>query len=412
VKKKLIIATLVVLLTFSACIWTPTTSSNKVKTVRIGVIAPYEDSLNEYTRPFFEEIIEPDINSYMAKLPKERFLPQLKFEFLYDHADFSPDGHLEAVQRFHEMGVDLLIGGFWSSQAAGSLDYIDANDILLVSPSSTAPALAEPNDNLFRIAPDDNNAAMGIAEMLMSYGVENVAIIQRNDMWGGGQYETFVNAYSGDILTLQLYDPEEDPEDYDFSEYLDAADTALLGKPNAGVLIISFEEAAILIDQAEGYDVYDLPWFGSEGTAKSSLIIKDSGEHAAHLGIYSPLAAPTYSSKFHDLSERYKFLIGEGIGFYTAAEMDAAWIIAMSVLETKPSFIPKWYRDAPNVIDVLPDVASRYFGYTGWCLLNEAGDRYAVNYEIWGYYEPEQWEYDFKVFGYYNYILDEVVWYP
>ena len=39
---------------------------------------------------------------------------------------------------------------------------------------------------------------------------------------------------------------------------------------------------------------------------------------------------------------------------------------------------------AADVIKVIPDVASRYYGYSGWCLLNEAGDRYTSNYDIWG----------------------------
>ncbi len=52
--------------------------------------------------------------------------------------------HLEMVQMLAEDGVEFFIAGFWSSHFGGSLEYIDQNDLLMVSPSSTVPAFALP----------------------------------------------------------------------------------------------------------------------------------------------------------------------------------------------------------------------------------------------------------------------------
>jgi hypothetical protein len=80
----------------------------------------------------------------------------------------------------------------------------------------------------------------------------------------------------------------------------------------------------------------------------------------------------------------------------------------MSVLETRSS------SGYPNLLGtdvaaVFPDVASRYFGYSGWCLLNEAGDRMRTNYDIWGYGLVEGWP-DFVYYGYYETLTGEVHW--
>jgi hypothetical protein len=60
---------------------------------------------------------------------------------------------------------------------------------------------------------------------------------------------------------------------------------------------------------------------------------------------------------------------------------------------------------------VIPDVASRYFGYSGWCLLNDAGDRAESDYDIWGYgYDDETGEPTIKKYGLYDSLTGQVTW--
>jgi branched-chain amino acid transport system substrate-binding protein len=405
-KKRTAVTLLATILIISAGIFIPGTVGKRYKTIKIGVIASSSEGL-ETAVPVFQEIIEPDINAYMAKLPKMRFRPQLKFEFLLEHADESAAIHLEKVEMFHEMGVDLIIGGPWSSMAHGSLDYVDENGILLFSPSSTSPMLAIPDDNLFRMCPDDNKQAKAVSEMIWSRGVEEVVVIQRGDVWGDGIYESFKDEYEGrggTILNRQRYPPDETV----FTSYLAAADAAVTGAVNEGVLLISFSEAVDIVLEAQGYtDIYGLTWFGTDGTARSQSLLNEAPDQACHLKIYSTYAAPTYSSKFYEMSERYGYLTGLDLGFYSACQIDIAWAIAMSVLETRPSSSSLY--GATDVIEVIPDVASRYFGYSGWCLLNEAGDRYASNYDIWGYGYVDG-EPSIIRYGYYDSTTGMVTW--
>ena len=125
-----------------------------IKKIKVGVIAATTTGFDN-TKTFYEQIIQPNINAYMAKLPDHRFNPRHEFEFIIKDAQGNPARHLEIVQEFHDDGIDLVIGGAWSSQAAGSLDTVNLYKMLLFSASSTDPALAIPNDNLYRMCTDD-----------------------------------------------------------------------------------------------------------------------------------------------------------------------------------------------------------------------------------------------------------------
>ena len=63
---------------------------------------------------------------------------------------------------------------------------------------------------------------------------------------------------------------------------------------------------------------------------------------------------------------------------YEACLYDAAWVLVKAILEaqnTEGSIIKK----------ILPKICYDYFGASGWCALNRAGDRGFSNYGIWRY---------------------------
>jgi branched-chain amino acid transport system substrate-binding protein len=380
------------------------------KKIKVGVIAATTTGFDN-TKTFYEQIIQPDINAYMAKLPDHRFNPRHEFEFIVKDAEGNPARHLELVQEFHNDGVDLVIGGGWSSQAAGSLDYVNDNKMLLFSASSTDPPLAIPNDNLYRMCTDDLKQGAAIAEMLHSKGKKSVIVFQRDDNWGNGLFDVLKNEYEakgGKILERIVY-----PQDtMDFTNYLQTAENKAIAatddeKPVA-IELISFSESANIVLEAENYPtIYDLEWFGSDDTAFTEALLEDAPDQSVKLKIYSTIGAPDHSSKYEEMAARYEALIGQYFGYYSACSVDVAWVIAMAVLEVKPSGGPP--LEATEVIKVIPDVASRYYGYSGWCLLNEAGDRYTSNYEIWGC-GMVNGEPDFVYFGIYNSTTGTITW--
>ena len=381
---------------------------------KIGVISSSDEGL-ETTVPLYQQIIKPDINAYVNKLPNHRFRPQPEFEFLIESAEGSADIHLQKVQDFHQQGVDLVIGGGWSSHAYVSREYVNDNNMLLFSSSSTYPGLAIPDDNLYRMCPDDHQQAPAMAEMIWSRGVQAVIVIHRDDVYGNGLYDALKNSYEGKggVIHARITYP---PETQDFTNIMNDAENAAVnavaeyGVEHVGVVMISFAEGRTIVGMADNYPtLYGLTWFGPESTGASERMLEENPQEACHLKLVSTLFAPEDSLKYREMSVRYKNHTGYDMRYYAACEIDVAWVIAMAILETQSSDARP--MDAADVIKVIPDVASRYFGYSGWCLLNDAGDRYESDYDIWGYgYDDETGDPAIKKYGVYDSMTGQVTW--
>ena len=333
----------------------------------------------------------------------------MRFKFLIEDSQGQAAIHLDKVQSFKAMGINLIIGGRWSSQAAASLSYVNDNNMLLFSPTSTSPILAIPGDNLYRMCPHDLKQAPVIAEMLWSWGIEAVIVMQRGDAWADGIYNSLeqeFEARGGVILDRVRYANEAT----EFNSYLatmeDVAAAAVTeyGAEHVAVEIISFDEAVTIITQAKDYPtLYSLYWFGSDGTALLPRMIDEAPVEADHLKIFSPIAAPDYSLEFYSLYDRYIALTSQHLGYYQACDYDIAWVIVKAVLEAQSI-------DAQDVISLLPTICDEMHGVTGWCKLDENGDRNDSSYDIWGYGYVDDVCQNIK-YGYYNGETGEVIWY-
>lgn len=185
-------------------------------TVLIGVACPTDGGLNET-----EEIVrlaQGDIYAYCEERGS-----RFRFEFLVESCGGRSAVALNVTKTFKAYGIDFIVGHGWSSMCDASLEYVNENEMLLLSPSSSSPKLSIPGDNLFRLAPPDSAQGPIIAKMLKSYGIEAVILIQRGDEWADGIYATFepsFEALGGVIIHRIRYGPE----DTEFSDHLEEAE--------------------------------------------------------------------------------------------------------------------------------------------------------------------------------------------
>ena len=364
-------------------------------TIRIGVIAADTENYAAYNM-LFKEILEPDLNEAFT---------QLTFIFHVEDARGSTYRHLGMIKSLHRtLDIELFIGGGWSDQAEAALEYINTNNLLLFSPSSTRVDLAIPDDCLFRLAPDDFKQSKAIAEMIWSRGMESVVVIHRNDEWGSGLSAAFESDYQsvgGAVLGKFGYGPDVS----DFTPIFEAAEELLTGAGNEGVLLLGSKEGAYIIQQAEAFsEIYGLTWFGSESLVTSwDDILESSSTQACQLKLLSTYPAPEYSPEYYNLSARYEALVGEPLEFYRAACVDIANIITLSAIQAHSV-------NASAIMEELPDVASGYFGITGGCALNEAGDRCMSNFDIMGY-DYVEGEPALIKYGFYSSATGTVEWY-
>lgn len=374
------------------------------KTIKIGYISSTTSGL-ETAQPHIDEMMTPDYNEYASKLGYD-----VEFEYLIDDATSQAAVHLEKVQGFKSIDVNIFIGGGWSSQAASALSYCTDNDMLMWSASSTSPTLMIPGDNLLRMCPTDLVQAPAIARMLESHGIKALVVIQRGDAWADGIYNILEPMWvdNGGVILERIRYAAEVQE---FSSYLQLAENILseavdeYGAEHVGIDIISFQEATMMLQQAEDFPtVYSTVWFGSDGTALTTQIEDDAPEQAAHVDLYSTLAAPAESEKYKDLAERYYALVSMPYGYYTACTYDIGWVLAETILESQSI-------DANVNIPLQETTCFNSFGASGWNKINEDGDRYAANYQIWAYQIDDTGDGSEYVAGLYDMVTDTVTWY-
>lgn len=361
-------------------------------TVDIAYIVSSTTEL-ETRKPLIEQIFLPDINEYASKLGYD-----VQFNILVDDANGQAAIFLEKVQAMHSININLLTGGPWSSHCEAALGYVNENNMLLVSNAATSPLLAFPNDNLYRLIPTDTSSAPVSAEIIKEWGIKGLVVIQRAGAYGDGLYNVFEPEWEkrGGILKERIRYAAEVLE---FSSYLATANDAVkelideFGAEHVALLVIpQIPDMVTMLTQAKDYPyLTSVMWWSTGNTGRAQRIVDDAGEMGAKLKVLSPMMGAAGKTKFTSFVERLKDLTGYSAGFCDGTVYDSAWIVAQSVLETGSV-------DASDVIKVLPDVASNYFGVTGWCLLDENGDRASGMWDIWGYRQVEG-KYCFDNFG-------------
>jgi branched-chain amino acid transport system substrate-binding protein len=374
------------------------------KTVKIGNIIASDPGL-EWDVPYTDDILIPDMNELADALGYD-----VTFDLLIDSAQSQAAIHLEKVQSFKAMDVNLVIGGRWSSQASGALSYVNENNILLWSPSSTAPTLRIADDNLFRMCPDDTVQAPAIAEMLWSWGIQAIIVIQRADAWADGIYNILKPEFEekGGVVAEQIRYQTESRE---FSSYLASAESKAqelvdeYGADHVGIELICFgEDGGPLLTQVEDYPtLYSLAWFGSDGSAMTQLILDNAPSQVAHVSLPSTYAAPGKSEVFDNLYDRYVSVTGISMGYYSACAYDIMTTLFESVTSAQST-------DPEDLTQLQFDVTYGKWGASGWTLLNDAGDRKASNYNIWGFSYIED-EPVFALYGLYDGAAGSVAWY-
>jgi len=344
-----------------------------VKTVEIGVIAP--NGVNEYAGVIM--IANDDINDYMANKGLD-----YSFTYVIEDAKGQPAIHQEHVQNFRSMGINLLIGGGYAPQAQTSLSYINDNDMLLFSPSSTTFGLSIP-DNFFRLTPSDRWYTLAKADAMWTWGIDAAIVLYPRAR--AGVFNQFVEDFEvRGGMAIRGYGYEPGTSDiHDIISELDANTQELsdaFGPEHVGLLTLttSAEDMMNIIEEAKTFpNIYNIKWFSLGGLRQPQSVIDILPSEAEHLKLFSVESHIQDTSNAKDVEDRFVSMMGMPFTSYTANLYDICWIYALSVFSTDSS-------DALTIRRVLPDIAAGYNGITGNCVLDENGDRAPYVFDIWG----------------------------
>ena len=379
--KTIIIFVIVYASIFVSSMWLfgGTDRSQGVQHVQLGVMSPSDELLPKYK--FIAQVAQEKINAYCNQSGLS-----YRFDVNISNAGGDPENAYNITKKYHEEGVDLVVGYGWNSHLNASLEYAMENGMVLVSPSSTSPILAK-QDRGFRLLPDDQREAEAIANMITNYGVDTIVILQRKGSWGENLGESFLwkfRANGGEVIDWISYSSEETS---DISDCLDQADSGVLesiqhkGKEKVGVLLIALDEASTILLEAEKHPaLLNVTWFGTDATTLSPSILQNVGHIASRVSLLGPVNTHIYNEDYLEINELYGKEFGEPLDFSTANVYDGCWLLALSVIEAESTY-------SDDVSEVFGDVAYNHYGITGPLAVNEEGDRSWIRYYIYGYYE-------------------------
>jgi len=329
--------------------------------VQIGVISPTDADLPKYV--YMAELAEIDINSYCAESGFN-----ISFNFLTFSANGMGASALEITQSLHNVGVDLVVGGGWSSQLCVMRSYVNDNEILVISPSSTNPQEHSlQNDYIYRLCTHDFMTGEIMAELCESLGLEGVLIIERGDSWAEGVGNWFTREYSGDVIGRVRYAAEIST----FNEVLDEAESLLIDEVSGseiGVFLIAFKESNDILAELIQYPkLSNVTWMGAEPMV---ITMNPVGMESiiTNIRFISPLIKPFPSDRLNEIAEDYQAEIDDVLDFYDASIYDSCMVLGHSAIAAESI-------DASVVREVLPGVAEDYVGLTGPCGLDVNGDR-------------------------------------
>lgn len=357
-------------------------------TISIGTLLPLTGDLSSQGEDdkLAIQLAADDFNDYLKKNNSNWNL-----KIVNEDSGTHPVIALEKLTSLNAKGIHLVIGPASSSELRNIMGYANSNEMLIFSPSSTAPSLAIPGDNVYRLTPDDSKQGPAISTLLVDNGIEIIVQIVRADAWGDGLSSSISESFSGKegiVAKTIRYNPES-PEFSVTTSLLAKTVTdqiAIYGEDNVGVVMIGFSETLQFMQSASEHDILDdVLWFGTDANSKEQKITDDPiGSKFANKVQFTTTLISTIENEIRDdVETRLVQQLGRTPNTYAFSAYDILWILGLAMMDA----------DSNNVGDLKPiisDIASNYNGAVGNAKLNEAGDLDTSNYDIWGI-RDNQW---------------------
>lgn len=374
---------------------TTTSPTNATKVVYIGALLPLTGQLSSVGQEAQQalEYAQQQANTYLTQIGSN-----IRIQIMYEDTQTNPNVALQDVQTLYSSGVKLLIGPFSSGEIRQIKQFTDQNNMIVFSPSSTAPSLAIANDSVFRDVPNDTFQGAAIAHIMWNQGIKAIAVIWRGDTYGDGLVnianKTFT-ALGGKVELVARYDPSAT----DFSSYVSTLANTVsqlvqqYGADHVAVYVVSFEEIASIFQVANQYPVLkEVKWYGSDGTAGVGSVIQNpvAAQFSYNVTFLNPIAAPAHTEYYDMLTKHFN----KTLQAYSYITYDIFWIYVYSILAVGGD-------NVTAIKHILPTIAAHFFGASGYHVLDKFGDRSSGGYELL-FVNKTSTGYDWAIYGMYD----------
>lgn len=359
-------------------------------TITIGALLPLTGDLQSYGERASAAVqfAVDEMNQYL-----DQQNAWFRLKLIVEDTQTKPD---VAVQKFGDLaaqGVKFIVGPMTSAEVKKVKDLADQQNVLVISPSSTAISLAIPGDNVYRFCPADNVQSKAIAKALNDAGVKVAIIVNRADTWGEGLEDATKQAAEGKGITVEsVY--SYNAESPNFASIVtqlnnDVQNLLKQYKPGEiGIVVIGFNEVAQLFTVANKYAALkEVPWFGSDGTALLTEITSDPVATGFSMDtlFLNPIFSPASTSEQEKVKQAVKQKLGTEPDAYSYAAHDAVVAIAFALLQAGQT--SDMDQLVNTVKQLIPQITTSdefaNFAATGKFPLNDAGDRATADYDWW-----------------------------
>jgi branched-chain amino acid transport system substrate-binding protein len=328
------------------------------------------------------ELAVEDVNRYL-----EGNAAGIRFAAAIEDTWLEPDMALQKAQALRARGVQLLIGPQSSAEVAHLKSFVDANGLLLVSPSSTAGSLAIPGDNVFRFTPSDDLEGTAISALMWEDGVRAVVPVWRDDAGNAGleaATRTHFTGLGGMVHEGVKYGtgtPDFSTTAATLRQHVEQA-IAQHGAEKIAIYLAAFDEVVQLFARVATDPVLSsVRWYGSDGVALSDAVVgsPQAAEFAVKVGYPNPVFGPDEGASdiWEPLSARIRARTNLQPDGFALAVYDAVWVVARAYIASGAT------EEIEKLKEAFTTAAASGYGATGWTVLNEAGDRKYGDFDFW-----------------------------
>jgi ABC-type branched-subunit amino acid transport system substrate-binding protein len=211
-------------------------------TLTVGTLLPQSGDLAFLGPPEFAgvDLAVQEINEAGGVLGQD--VKQVKA----DSGDGTPNIAPSETDKLLRGGSDVIIGAASSSVSLSVIDKITNAGVVQISPANTSTAFDTYADGglYFRTAPSDVLQGSVMANLVLSDGYDNVAILARQDSYGealADNVEQFFTESGGTVVAKKLYDPNAANYSAEVAD-LEAQD------PDA-IVVIAFDETKKIVPE-------------------------------------------------------------------------------------------------------------------------------------------------------------------
>lgn len=299
---------------------------------------------------------------------------------------------LAAVRALKAKQVDVVLGPQSSAEVAALKAFVDANGMLVISPSSTAGTLAIANDNIFRLTPSDTLEAVALVALMKADGVKTVIPFWRKDagnvglqvatralfaaagtVKAGVEYASTTTDYAASVAALKTQ--------------VQAAIAERGGTAGVAIAHAGFDEVVDIFNLTSGDPVLSaVRWYGTDGTALSEPLrsYTKAAAFAKQVNFWAPVPGvdDAASARWQPVATRIAAVAKAQPDAFALAVYDAVWLTAQAYQAAGGRSTPAALKTA------FVTAAGGYYGATGWTKLNPAGDRQFGNFDFFAITQP------------------------